>query len=157
MERGSASDVVVQSGDDHTVKSFLVFSKQTDTKEPYKKGETSAKKERVGGVDGRPGKRSVDHTRPLPSSVNIAGLHVVTAGVTPRAESRSGLKETHPIGGGGGGEGGGEGFWRRRGRGGGAVFVEGRGVRPATVAMVTTSRCCCSRGREREEPGWSIA
>lgn len=65
-----------------------------------------------------PGKRSVDHTRPLPSGVNIAGLHVVTAGVTPHAESRSSLKETHPIGGGGGG------FWRRRGRGGGALFVE---------------------------------
>lgn len=74
-------------------------------------------------MDGRPGRRSVDHTRPLPSSVNIVGLHVVAAGVTPHAESRSGLKETHPIGG-GGGEGGGEGFWRRRGRGRGAVFVE---------------------------------
>lgn len=82
-------------------------------------------------MDGRPGKRSVDHTCPLPSSVNIAGLHVVTAGVTPHAESRSSLKETHPIGG-GRGEGGGEGFWRRRGRGGGAVFVEegGGGLDP---------------------------
>lgn len=53
-------------------------------------------------MDGRPGKRSVDHTRPLPSSASVAGLHVVTAGVTPHAESRSSLKETHPIGGGGG-------------------------------------------------------
>lgn len=30
MERGSASDVVLQCGDDDTVKSFSAISKQTD-------------------------------------------------------------------------------------------------------------------------------
>lgn len=78
-------------------------------------------------MDGRPGRRSVDHTRPLPSSVNIAGLHVVAAGVTPHAESRSSLKETHPIGGGGGGRG-----WRR------LLEKEREGQRS----------CVCGRGRE---------
>lgn len=42
---------------------------------------------------GLPGKRSVDHTGPLPSSVNVAGLRAMTA-----EESRSSLKETHPLG-----------------------------------------------------------
>lgn len=45
---------------------------------------------------GLPGKRSVDHAGPLPSSVTIAGRRVMTADVT--AESRSSLKETHPLG-----------------------------------------------------------
>lgn len=43
-------------------------------------------------------KRSVGHTRPLPSSASSAGLRVMTAGVTPRAESRSSWKETHSFG-----------------------------------------------------------
>lgn len=49
-----------------------------------------------GRTIGLPGKRSVDHTGLLPSHVNIAGLHGMTADVTP--EFRSGLKETHPLG-----------------------------------------------------------
>lgn len=36
---------------------------------------------------GLPGKRSVGHTGPLPSSINIAGLRVMKADVTPRTES----------------------------------------------------------------------
>lgn len=40
-----------------------------------------------GGTVGLPGKRSVGHTGPLLSGVSAAGLRVVTAGVTPRAES----------------------------------------------------------------------
>lgn len=98
-----------------------MISKQTDMKETNKKG----KKNAITGlcyVERLPGKRSVDHTRPLLSGVNIAGLHVVTAGVTPHAESRSSLKETHPIGRGGGeafgeGEGGVEELclWKREG------------------------------------------
>lgn len=37
MERGSASDVLVQCGSDDTVKSFLAISKQTHMKETNKK------------------------------------------------------------------------------------------------------------------------
>lgn len=51
-----------------------------------------------GANTGLPGRRSVDHTGSLPSGVNIGGLRVRTAGVTPCAESRSSLKETRLLG-----------------------------------------------------------
>lgn len=54
MERGSASDVVLQCGDDDTVKPFLVISKQTDMKDPNKK-----ERQEEGRVCGRTSRNEV--------------------------------------------------------------------------------------------------
>lgn len=105
-------------------------------------------------MDGRPGK-SWPHTpvtqqRPHRWPARGDGRRDVTRRIQVKLEGNT--PDWQWQGGGG---------WRRlleKEREGQRSCVCGRGgVRPTTVAMVTTSRCCRSRGRGREEPGWCIA